>query len=123
MQTYDEEGIDSLLFCSGVSGNLPNVPDIWNMQNLRFQINSKMQSVKFIHLSKCQSSFSMNSLTLQCFYGPSSSLTSIPSVFLLVYIREEMRKTVLLSLGSQLLECCDPKSKSINHHRMSYLTE
>lgn len=43
--------------------------------------------------------------------------------FLLVYIREEMKKTLLVSVGSWGFECCDVKSKSINCHCMSYIIE
>lgn len=43
--------------------------------------------------------------------------------FLLVYIREEMKKTLLVSVGSRGFECCDAKSKSINCHCMSYIIE
>lgn len=76
--------------------------------------------MNFIHLSKCQSCFLTNSSILQHFYGPSSGLISTPGVFLLVYIREVMRKTVLLSQGSQGFEYCDPKSKCINGHELSH---
>lgn len=90
-----------------------------------------MQSVNFIHFSRHQSCFLMNSSTLEYFYGPSSGLVSTAGLFLLVYIREGMRKTALLSQGSQGFECCGPKSKkhesswviSLNSERyFTYLT-
>jgi len=62
----------------------------------------------------------MKSSTLQHFYGPASGLMATLGVFLLMYVREGRRKTGLSSQGSQGFACCEPKSKSINHHELSH---